>query len=86
MLHAQLTMYVMSKVKAELESQAEVVASAYSKVEHADRENKASLARAKLVEGEVKPPCDLFYDMSVGKACFSYSTTYIRLVETFRME
>lgn len=58
-----LNMHVMSKVKAELESQAEAVAAAYSKVEQADDQNKASLARAKLVEGEVKPRCHFFFMM-----------------------
>lgn len=50
MLHVRL---IAAKVKAELESQAEAVAAAYSKVEHAEGENKSSLARAKLIEAEV---------------------------------
>ncbi|CAN0198073.1 unnamed protein product [Pylaiella littoralis] len=57
------------KVKAELESQAEAVAAAYSKVEHAEGENKSSLARAKLIEAEIdetRQAQDEMQEMAVG--------------------
>lgn len=51
--HALVGAASRSQVKAEVALRAEAVASASSAVEDAERENKATLAKAKQMEGEV---------------------------------